>query len=233
MSQHDRRRQTLENLVRLRRAERAYPESRDIAAVRASLEQELGGTVSQRLAASLLGVSHTAIRNWVKKRDIPVVHNADGREQIPLDPLLDLHDDVVGRRETGERRLHVLEPTMAEDRARAEELKPRELLSEHTSWPDPHRRAELRSLAYHRAVARRLRRTMVDDALHQLWQWREQGKIDPRYADRWEALLKKPLSQIRSVLSEDSSYARDLRQNSPFAGALSEAERRKILQEIR
>jgi hypothetical protein len=34
------------------------------------------------------------------------------------------------------------------------------------------------------------------------------------------------------VLGADTPHARDLRQNSPFAGLLSEAERRKILTEI-
>jgi hypothetical protein len=34
-------------------------------------------------------------------------------------------------------------------------------------------------------------------------------------------------------MSEDTQVARDLRQNSPFAGMLSEPERLKILQEVR
>src|SRR4249919_769627 len=68
-----------ENVARLRRAERELPRNRDIPAVRASLEQELGETVSQRLAAKLLGVSHTGIRRWVKSGDLPTVYNRDGR----------------------------------------------------------------------------------------------------------------------------------------------------------
>ena len=69
-------------------------------------------------------------------------------------------------------------------------------------------------------------------ALHQLWRWDEEGTIHPRYADAWEEVLKRPLGDIKAVLTEDSQRARDLRQNSPFAGALSEPERRKILAEI-
>jgi len=73
---------------------------------------------------------------------------------------------------------------------------------------------------------------MVDEARYLLWKWRGQGKLDDRYADRWEEVLWRPLAEIRSTISEDSLPAADLRQNSPFAGMLSEAERRKIIQEV-
>ena len=46
-------------------------------------------------------------------------------------------------------------------------------------------------------------------------------------------MLRRPLPEIKRVLTDDGQWARDLRQNSPFAGALSEPERRKILEEIR
>jgi hypothetical protein len=95
-----------------------------------------------------------------------------------------------------------------------------------------HGRAERRSLAYHRVLARRLKRPMVDDALRLLWKWREQGRIDERYADQWEQVLREPIPDVRSIISEDTQRGRDLRQNSPFAGMLSEAERRRINEEI-
>jgi hypothetical protein len=94
-----------------------------------------------------------------------------------------------------------------------------------------HGRARARSLAYHRAVAQRLRKPMVAEARHVLLRWREQGRIDERYADRWEQLLGRPVSEIRRAIVEDSQQADDLRQNSPFAGALSEPERRRIVRE--
>jgi hypothetical protein len=122
---------------------------------------------------------------------------------------------------------------MAEARNRAERLSAGGLLGDDAGTKDPHRRAELRGLAYHRALARRLRRPMIDQARHVLWTWRDQGKIDPSYADQWEALLDRPLPDIRRVIGEDTQIARDLRQNSPFAGMLSEPERRKILKELR
>jgi hypothetical protein len=56
----DRKKELFENTVRLRRVGREPP-GKDISAVRAALERQLGETVSRRLAARLLGVSHTAL----------------------------------------------------------------------------------------------------------------------------------------------------------------------------
>ena len=93
---------------------------------------------------------------------------------------------------------------------------------------DQHRKAQLRALAYHREVARRLRRPMVDDARHRIWAWQQQGRIDPKYATEWERLLELPLPEIRRTIAEDSARSVDLRQNSPFAGVLTEPERSAI-----
>ncbi|MBA3370842.1 MAG: hypothetical protein H0T96_05230 [Thermoleophilaceae bacterium] len=205
------------------------PANRDVVAVRSRLEEELGETVSRRLAARLLGVSHTALARWVRSGDLPVVYNAAAREEIPLATLLDLHEAVEHERRSGDRRRHVLEPTMVAARARAGALRARDLLPGDSVDATGHDRAELRSLAYHRALARQLSRPMINDAMHTLWTWREQGKIDSRYADRWEEVLRQPVGDVRRVIGDDSGAGRDLRQNSPFAGMLSEAERRKIL----
>jgi hypothetical protein len=229
----DRRRHLLENIVRLRRVERELPPNRDLAAVRTALEEELGETVSLRLAARVLGVSHTALRRWADAGDLPVVIDRDGRPGVPVAALLDLRDAVEAERSSGRRRRHVLEPAMDEGRDRAERLDPTDLVQVRRDHLDGHDRAQLRGLAYHRALARRLRRPMVDDALRQIWKWRQQGAIDPRYADRWEEILSRPVTEVRRAISEDSESAAALRQTSPFAGMLSEAERRKILREIR
>jgi hypothetical protein len=63
--------------------------------------------------------------------------------------------------------------------------------------------------------------------------WLDQGKIDPRYAQQWDEVLRRPVTEVRRAISEDTPQMRDLRQNSPFAGMLSEPERRKIVEEIR
>jgi hypothetical protein len=70
---------------------------------------------------------------------------------------------------------------------------------------------------------------MANEALHRVWKWRDAGRLDPRYAEEWEMILRRPLDEIRQAIVDDSPRARDLRQNSPFAGMLSEAERRQLL----
>jgi hypothetical protein len=96
-----------------------------------------------------------------------------------------------------------------------------------------HDRAHRRALAYHEVIARRLRRVMVDEARHVVLRWRADDRIDPRYADQWLQLLDRPLADIRRAITEPGSRGDDLRQNSPFAGMLSEPERRRILQKIK
>lgn len=229
----DRKRRLFDSIVRLRRAEREAPDSRDIVAVRAGLEEELGETVSRRLAARFLGVSHTALARWIKAGDVPVVFSSAGREEVPVGTLLDLYEAVTRERESGRRSRHLLEPAMAEARRRAGRIRARDLAPGGPLGAPGHGRAERRSLAYHRALARQLRRPMVDDALHLIWKWRGQGRIDDRYADQWEEILRRPVAEVARAIGEDSAFARDLRQSSPFAGMLSEPERREILEQIR
>jgi hypothetical protein len=156
-----------------------------------------------------------------------------GRREVPVTALVDLYESVHEQRRSGRRRRHTLEPSMSAARERADALRPRDLVDWESTVQDPHRLAQLRNLAYHRALARRLSRSTIDDARHTLWEWRHKGTIDPRYADEWESILERPLSEIRRVLAADEPHAADLRQNSPFAGLLTEPERRRILEEIR
>jgi hypothetical protein len=223
----DRKQELFENIVRLRRAGREAPGSSDISFVRSTLERELGETVSRRLAARMLGVSHTALERWIKAGDLPVVYSAKGRVEIPVPALLDLYESVEAGRAEGPRR-YVLTATMARQREAA-----RRLRTEGSSHGEtPHDRARARSLAYHRAVAQRLRKPMVEEARHVLLRWRRQRRIDERYAYRWEQLLEQPIPEIRRAIVDETSDADDLRQNSPFAGVLSEPERLRILHEV-
>jgi len=223
----ERRQELFENIVRLRRAGRQAPGSRDIAAVRVSLERELGETVSRRLAARVLGVSHTALERWTKAGDLPVVYSTKGRTEVPVPALLDLYEAVHSGRVGSPR--YPLAQTMVRNRDAAQRLSIHQPRSRGNA---AHNRARARSLAYHHAVAARLRRPMVEEARHVLFRWREQGRIDDRYADRWEQLLERPLPEIRRALVKEGQEADDLRQNSPFAGVLSEPERRRIIQEV-
>lgn len=229
MNSTERKLQRLSQVARLRRAQRHVPRERGVAGVRAELEGELGETVSQRLAARFLGLSHTALQRWIKAGDLPLVYNPKGRQEVPVASLLDLHEKVERERSRGDRRRRHLEPVFGEGRSQAERIKPSDFRA-HRAEEDGHDRADRRSLAYHRAVAKRLDRPMVDEALHRVWKWRDEGKLDQRYAGEWEEILGRPLSEIRSVLASDDARGRDLRQNSPFAGMLSEPERRRILE---
>jgi hypothetical protein len=225
------RERILENIARLRRAEKKTP-SADISAVREDLESQLGGTVSRSLSASMLGVSHTALNNWIATGDIPVVISERGRREVPIPTLLELRDQVAEERKSGRRKLHTLEPIMTEARRRAERMRPRASVPGSRRRSDPHRTPELRSLAYHRAIAPRLRRPTIDEAQRKLSRWKEDGKVDPRHAGAWEEVFAMPMSEIRKAITADDERGRDLRQNSPLAGLLSEPERRKILEKV-
>jgi hypothetical protein len=225
------REQTLENIALLRRAEKVIPNA-DVARVREDLESQLGGTVPRSLSASLLGVSHTALNNWIAAGDVPVVISERGRREVPIPTLLDLLERVEEERKSGRRKLHMLEPVMTDARRRAERMRPRVGGSGSRSRSDPHRAAELRSLAYHRVLAPRLRRPMIDAAQRKLRQWRADGRIDPRHAQAWEEVFAMPMTEIRKAITADDERGRDLRQNSPLAGLLSEPERRKILESV-
>lgn len=220
----DRKYELFQNIIRLRRASRTAPGNADISAVRAALERELGETVSRRLAARCLGVSHTALDRWIKDGDLPLVYSGNGRMEIPVPALLELYETVEQTRKQGNAR-YVLTPTMVRQREAAQRLR-----IDDVDGSSGHGRATARGLAYHRAVARRLRKAMVEEARHVLFRWREDGQIDSRYADRWEQILARPLPEVRKALVAEGPEFDDLRQNSPFAGLLSEPERRRILQ---
>lgn len=220
----------LEQIARLRRAQRHAPQEREIGSVRAELEVELGETVSQRLAARFLGVSHTALQRWIRAGDLPLVYNPRGRREVPVAALLDLNEGVERERARGRQRRRHLEVVMKERRERARRIRAADLGVGTGGGGDGHGGADRRALAYHRAVAKRLDRQMIGEARHHVCKWRSQGKLDPRYADEWEQVLRLPLADVRRTLVRDDEPGRDLRQNSPFAGMLSEPERQRVLE---
>lgn len=226
MATRERKPQLFRALVGLRRAGRRHPDDPDLAAARVLLEEDLGATVSRRLAAEVLGLSHTGLRRWIDRGDIPVIYSESGRVEVPVAALLDLYEEVNVQRAAG--RGHVLEPAMLTAKKRAERL-PAELLFDIDAREEGHRQPQLRGLAYHRALARRLTARMVSDARQALASWELEGRIDPLYANLWRELLSMPVSEIRRELGADTERMADLRQNSPFAGMLSERERRAVL----
>lgn len=201
----DRRLAALRRLERLHEVRRRLGGDPDLEAVIAELEDELGETVSRRSAARFLGVSHTTLGRWVRDGRVPVVENREGRLEVPVPALLRLA--ASGREGDGAS----ISPSRSGARGRVGAG------------------AAGRSLAYHRAVADRLSRELVDDALYRVRKWRAQGRLDPTYSDAWEQILSGPIERVRDVLTQESDEAADLRQNSPFAGVVSEPERRALI----
>lgn len=50
-----------------------------------------------------------------------------------------------------------------------------------------------------------------------------------RWLAEWDKLLSGPIERVLDALTSRTPRARELRQNSPFAGVLSEAERHRVL----
>ena len=205
------------------------PENEDLAAVRLGLERELGETVSRRLAARLLGVSHTALERWVKQGDVPLVFTPTGRQEVPVTSLVELYEAVRSSDADAPVR-RPLAAAMRSQRDAAARLSLEWPPRDHLTAPED--RTHQRGLAYHRAVAARLSKQTIADAKYVLYRWREQGRIDPLYAQRWDHILSLPLKDIREAIAAVGTDADDLRQNSPFAGALTEPERRRVLAEV-
>jgi hypothetical protein len=95
---------------------------------------------------------------------------------------------------------------------------------------DPHRLAEVRSLAYHRVIATRIAQepALVAVARERMQSWGERRTLSGEYAARWLALLDGPRERLLEVLVEESEEGRALRQTTPFAGVLGARERRAI-----
>lgn len=220
------------NIVRLRDAQRHLPSDEGLALVLADLEAELGPTVTRNLAAKLLGLSHTALRRWIDAGDLPLVPTKDGRSQIPVAVVLRLYEQLREQRNRSDRQLHVLEPVLLSGRQRAEQLDPTKLADVGDPGPSGHSRATRRARAYHAALAWRLTGDDVLQARRTLRLWQREGRIDDRYAQEWTKVLDGKVSEIQETLLERSGRADDLRQNSPFAGLLSEPERRAILEAV-
>jgi hypothetical protein len=100
---------------------------------------------------------------------------------------------------------------------------------------EPHRLAEERSLAYHRAVAERLAQEpeLLDRARRRVGEWMENEEPAAAWARRWAEVLAVSTAQISAFLRELSHLADELRQSSPFAGALGARERWRIWRETR
>lgn len=100
---------------------------------------------------------------------------------------------------------------------------------------DLHRLAEARSLAYHRAIAERLEREpeILDKARGRVAAWMQAGDGAPFHARGWAEVLAGDARRVAAFLVEESELAEELRQSSPFAGALRPRERWRIWRDAR
>ncbi len=99
--------------------------------------------------------------------------------------------------------------------------------------PRGHRTAELRSIALHRLVAGRLDDAVLEAARDRVERWiADGGPVGTDSALRWRELLSEPPPILAQRIVEDTEEMRDLRQNTPFAGVLSNHERWQVVAEV-
>jgi hypothetical protein len=99
-----------------------------------------------------------------------------------------------------------------------------------------HRLLEIRSLAMHALIAAKIERDRAPILIAQrnLDRWQARGKeAAPRWLAEWRAILRRPWREVAAFITEMSEDAARLRQSSPFAGALTPLERRRIYDAFR
>jgi hypothetical protein len=223
----------VDGIVRLRRAERIPGAAREVAPVRRDLESRLGATLSRSRAAHIIGVSQTALDRWVAARQVPIVLTPHGRREVPQQFVVELREAIDELIDEGQRR-HLLAKALERRREAAAKIGGADGGREkgRSTAPEGHRTAERRALAYHELLAERLDERMVEGARERVGRLVAEGHLHPRYAESWQALLRRPLADIAAIAA-DTQEGRDLRQNSPFAGILNEHERRRIIETTR
>jgi len=222
----------VDGIVRLRRAELIPEAAPDIAPVRRDLESRLGPTLSRSRAAHILGVSQTALDRWVAARQVPIVVTPRGRREVPRQFVVELREAIDELMHEGHHR-HPLAAALATRREAAGTTGDGPAHAKPPPPPRGHRTAERRALAYHAVVADRLDESIVDEARERVERLATEGRLHPRYAARWRALLALPIAGIAAAITADTQEGKDLRQNSPFAGVLNEQERRRIIETTR
>lgn len=100
-----------------------------------------------------------------------------------------------------------------------------------------YRQQDLRSIAFHRAIADKLRENpaLISVAFDNIDRWTRLGYGRsgwPLY-DKWKTLLNGPFETLLEKLTEDSDSMQQLRQATPFAGILTNSERATIIEQTR
>ena len=93
-----------------------------------------------------------------------------------------------------------------------------------------HSRIDERSLAMHRLVAEKLASdpSLIDLARTNVHRWQASYDVRSPALAEWEQILEGSIADILALLVDRSENATRLRQSSPFAGILTEAERKAI-----
>ena len=98
-----------------------------------------------------------------------------------------------------------------------------------------HARVDRINAVEDRLIAARLRRDgrVLEDARHNLKRWMtKDGRQARACFQEWQRIVTRlSRGEIADFLTSDTPLARRLRQSSPFAGVLSAAERRTIVQQ--
>jgi hypothetical protein len=93
-----------------------------------------------------------------------------------------------------------------------------------------HARLDERSLALHRRVADKLAADpgLLELARANVRRWQASYEVSSQALAEWDKILESSLDDIMALLVDHSENAIRLRQSSPFAGVLTEAERKAI-----
>ncbi len=99
-----------------------------------------------------------------------------------------------------------------------------------------HRILEVRSLAMHCLIARKiaLQPKLLDTARRNIAAWSARyGDDVPIALQQWRAILDRPWNEVAAILCSADESAVRLRQSSPFAGVLTQSERRRVYEAFR
>lgn len=100
-----------------------------------------------------------------------------------------------------------------------------------------YRQQDLRSIAFHKVIADKLRRDpgLLSVAFENIERWTRLGysrSTWPLY-EKWQELLRGPFDVLVEKLTEDSDAMQQLRSATPFAGILTNAERWEVIEQTR
>lgn len=100
-------------------------------------------------------------------------------------------------------------------------------------------REQEKSLWLHRALLGHLMlnpQSVLEVAQTNIAQWQAKHRSDGMaawYLDQWEHVIDSGIDSVISVLTEIDEESIELRQNTPFAGVISDGERRQVLRSFR